>query len=241
MSFYPSKMKNTYGHAYHYTHVYHKYTHVYHKWQSYHIWFWHMECDQQKESFVIFDFCLAFYPCNNPENQNFEKKCKKPQEILSACYAQHRWQSHDTWFLKHRAQQTEVLVILDNFLPFYPMTQKIKILTKRLEISLFYKGVPKILIICYTISEIWCVKYVIYKFHFGLFFAPLTPPPLTIWKIKILNKWKKTPKDIIILLMCTKNYDHIMYSSWDMVHNRCMDRQMDKQTEKVTYIGECPD
>ena len=27
------------------------------------------------------------------------------------------------------------------------------------------------------------------------------------------------PGDIIILHMCTKNYGHIKYSSWDMVHN----------------------
>ena len=33
--------------------------------------------------------------------------------------------------------------------------------------------------------------------------------------------------DIIILHMCTKNYDHMMYSSWDMVHNRRTDRQTD--------------
>ena len=103
---------------------------------------------------LLSSWTLAFYPCNNPENQNFEKKCKKPQEILSTCYAQHRWQSHDTWFLKHRAQQTEVLVTLDNFLPFYPMTQKINILTKRLEIPLFYKGVPKILII-FLRYDVW--------------------------------------------------------------------------------------
>ena len=36
---------------------------------------------------------------------------------------------------------------------------------------------------------------------------------------------KKNPGDIIILHMCTKNYDQMMYSSWDMVHNRQMDGQ----------------
>ena len=34
--------------------------------------------------------------------------------------------------------------------------------------------------------------------------------------------------DIIILHMCTKNYDHMMYGSWDMVHNRWMDEQITK-------------
>ena len=35
---------------------------------------------------------------------------------------------------------------------------------------------------------------------------------------------KKRPGDIIILHMCTENYDQMMYSSWDMVHNRWMDQ-----------------
>ena len=32
---------------------------------------------------------------------------------------------------------------------------------------------------------------------------------------------KKTPGDIIISHKCTKNNDQMMYSSWDMVHDRC--------------------
>ena len=40
-------------------------------------------------------------------------------------------------------------------------------------------------------------------------------------KIEILKNWKKTPGDIIILHKCTKNHDHMLYCSWDMVHNRC--------------------
>ena len=36
--------------------------------------------------------------------------------------------------------------------------------------------------------------------------------------------------------MSTKNYDHMIYGSWDMVCNRWMVRKM----EKVTYKGKCP-
>ena len=50
---------------------------------------------------------------------------------------------------------------------------------------------------------------------------------------------KKRPGDIIILHMCAKNYDHMMYGSSDMVRNRWTnrwtDRQTDRQTDKVTY------
>ena len=46
------------------------------------------------------------------------------------------------------------------------------------------------------------------------------------------NKRKKMPGNIIILHIRTKNYDHLMYDSWDMIY--------DGQTEKVTYRGGCP-
>ena len=66
------------------------------------------------------------------------------------------------------------------FSPFTPLTtQKMKIkknkCKKLLEISLFYNSVPKIMIICYTVTEIWRMTNVIVIFHFGLFFALLTP------------------------------------------------------------------
>ena len=36
------------------------------------------------------------------------------------------------------------------------------------------------------------------------------------WKIRFLKKQKKIAGDIIILQTCTKNHNHIRYSSWDM-------------------------
>ena len=50
---------------------------------------------------------------------------------------------------------------------------------------------------------------------------------------------KKTPRDIITLHICTKNYDHMMYGSetWyvtDVQEDRWM------VTEKATYRGGCP-
>ena len=88
---------------------------------------------------------------------------------------------------------TEFFVILDNFLPIYPIkTRKIKILKtwkEHPEISSFYTSVPKIRIICYTVPKIWCVAYVIVIFHFGLFFCPFTP--LTAQKIKNFKNKKK--------------------------------------------------
>ena len=55
-------------------------------------------------------------------------------------------------------------------------------------------------------------------FSFWAIFSTFTP--LKAQKIKILKKWKKC-LDISSFYMCTKNCDQIMYSSWDMVHDRC--------------------
>ena len=46
---------------------------------------------------------------------------------------------------------------------------------KGLEILTFYTCMPKIMIICYTVPEIWCVTDAIVIFHFGIFFALLPP------------------------------------------------------------------
>ena len=58
------------------------------------------------------------------------------------------------------------------------------------------------MIICYTVPEIWHESDAII-FHFGLFISLLHPN-----SPKQPNfKKQKTLKDIITLLMCTKNYD----------------------------------
>ena len=71
--------------------------------------------------------------------------------------------------------------------------------------SSFYTSVPKIMIVCYTVPEIWRMMDAIAIFYFGLFFALLHP--LTAQK-KFFKKMKKTPGDII-LHMC-KNYVQMM-------------------------------
>ena len=49
-----------------------------------------------------------------------------------------------------------------------------KKLKNGLEILSFYTSVPKIVIICFNVPEIWHMD-VIVIFHFGLFFCPFTP------------------------------------------------------------------
>ena len=81
------------------------------------------------------------------------------------------------------------------------------------------------MIICYTVPEIWHVTDAILAFNFGLFFALLTP--LTAEKNQNFEKMKKTPRDIIILHMCTKSYDQI-WCTTDRQTNRQMERQTDR-------------
>ena len=80
-----------------------------------------------------------------------------------------------------------------NFCPFSPLTAwKMTILKKwkkHLKILSFYRSVPKIMIICYTVPEVWNVTDVIVIFHFRLF---LPFYPLTAQKIKISKKFKKS-------------------------------------------------
>ena len=93
--------------------------------------------------------------------------------------------------------------------------------------SSFYTTVPKIMIIGYTVPEIWCLTNVII-FHFGLFFALLPPPthsslppPPNSPKKKISKKLKTTPGDVIVLHKWTKNHDYMLYCSWDMAYDLC--------------------
>ena len=58
-------------------------------------------------------------------------------------------------------------------------------------------------------------------FSLSAIFCPFT----TAQKIKIKKKkMNKAPGDIIILHMCTKNCNQMMYSSWDMLCDRWTDR-----------------
>ena len=98
--------------------------------------------------------------------------------------------------------------------------QKVKISKqwkKPMEISSFYTSVPKIMIIRYTVPEIWRMTDVIAIFILGYtfpFFLPNSP------KNENFKTMKKRLGDII-LHKCTKNHDHILYCYWDMTRARC--------------------
>ena len=90
----------------------------------------------------------------------------------------------------------ECFAILRYFLPFYspnnPKKQNEKKREKCLEISSFYNSVPKIMIICHTVTEIWCITDVIIIFHFGLCFASPSPQQPQKWEFQTneKNAWR---------------------------------------------------
>ena len=75
---------------------------------------------------------------------------------------------------------------------------------KTLEISSFYTSAPKIMIICYTVPEIWHMTDVTVIFILG-YFLPFYPS--NTLKNQNFKRMKKAPGDIIILHMCTKDDD----------------------------------
>ena len=96
-------------------------------------------------------------------------------------------------FWDMQCSRQNFFVILGHCLPFYspnsPKNEHFKKMKKNLEISSFNTNVPKIIILCFTFLEIWCVTNVII-FHFGLFFALL--PLQQHKKSKFLKNEKNT-------------------------------------------------
>ena len=138
------------------------------------------------------------------------------------------------WFLRYlRHNGQRFLSFWTVFCLFTPLTTwKTKILKKwkiSLKIISFYRCVLQMKIIWRMVPEIWKATDRIFS-HFGPFFAflPLNNPENQNFEKK--KTTKKTSGDII-LHMWNKNYDQMMYSSWDMVHDEPTD------TQKKWHIG----
>ena len=164
-------------------------TQVYYEWRSYYIWF--LRYKAQERDFL--SFWVIFCPLTLRTTQEikiFKKNGKnnkndKPGDII----IWHLCTTNDdmmygSWNMEHNRQDFSHFA---PFLPFYPPNkpenQKLK---KKKDKSTwryisFYTSVPKIMIICYNVPEIWHVTDVII-FHFGPSFAL---SPTTSLKIEI--------------------------------------------------------
>ena len=132
--------------------------------------------------FFILGNILLFYPANSSKNKNFKKKewKKAPGDItiLHKCTKNHDYMLYYSWDMARDKYDCCFLfwVIL---CPFTPLTaRRVKVSKKwkkHLEISSFSTSVLKIIIVCYTVLEIWRVTDIIVVFHFGQFFVLLLP------------------------------------------------------------------
>ena len=116
--------------------------------------------------FLNLDHFFPFYSPHSPiqkfwkfwKRSKFWKNEKNTWRYHQFTQVHHKWQSYDIWFLRYEVRQTEFSVILSIFCPFISLTtQKTKILQtwkNPQEIS-FCTNVPKIMIICYNVPEIW--------------------------------------------------------------------------------------
>ena len=182
---------------------------MHHKLQSYDVWFLRYGA-QQTEFFVILNCFLVFYLLPyGPRKSKFWKNKKKIIWRYHFTKVYHKWSSYDIWFLRYGVQQTEFFVILDCFLPFYPLTTwKIKILKKWKKAWRYYHLTQ----VCHKwqSNDLWFLRYQVRRTEFFVIlnhFLPLYPPNNP--KNQNLENMKKTPGDIIILHMCTTNDNHM--------------------------------
>ena len=128
--------------------------------------------------------------------------------------------------------------ILGYFFPFYPpnslKNQNLKTMKKPGVTMILHKCTKNHDHMLYCSRDMACDRC--NYFSFRDIFYPFAP--LTAQKSK--KKKIKTPGYIIILHMCTKNYDQITCGSWDIVHSRQTDGGTDEQKKRLKEMGAPP-
>ena len=167
---------------------------MYHKWKSYDVWFLRYGMHAPDRIFSHFGLFFVLLPPNNAENQNFEKMKKTPGDIIIShkCTTNENHIIYDSWYMK--CDRQNFLSFWATFYPFNPLaTQKIKILkkwNKHLEVSSFYTSVPKIMIICYTVPEIWHDRQLFFILGYFLPFYPCNSPKNQSFKKMKKSTWR---------------------------------------------------
>ena len=92
----------------------------------------------------------------------------------------------------------------------------------------FYPCVPQITIIWCMVPEIYGEEFFLSLGYFLSFY------PTNNLKNQNFEKMKKTPRDIIILHLCTTNDNHMKYGSWDMEPHR--QKLLSLTTQKIKLL-----
>ena len=195
------------------------YIHVYHKLRSYDIWFLKYKV-KQTEILVILGHFLPFQFSENLEHQNLKIE-KNTWRHYHFTHLHHKWKSYDVCFLRYGAQQTQFFVILDRFLPFYPLYGPTK--SKFLKNGKNTWGYHHFKHVYHKWQsyDVWFLRYGVQQMKFFVilgrflpFYSPNNP------KNQNFEKMRKTSGDITSLHMRTINDNHMMYGSWDMELDR---------------------
>ena len=128
---------------------YYHFTHANYKWHHMMYGSWNMEWVRLFMSFWVIFSPFTVLPI-------WKIKILKKWKKMHLNHVYYEWQSYHVWSLRYGAQQKI-------FLSFWTIICP-------LEISSCYRSVAKIMIICYTVPEIWHLMNIII-FHFGLFLA----------------------------------------------------------------------
>ena len=197
---------------------------MYQKPQSYDVCFLRHGV-RQTEFFVILDHFLPFYPSKDPQNQNFEKMKKTPEDIivLQLYTINDSYMMSGSWDMECNGQN--VLSFWTIFCPFTSLTtQKIKILKRKQ-----MKKLPGDIIILYrcNINDMmygsWDTKQSDRIFlPFWTIFRTPSPLPLTTQKIKkILKNEKITWRNYHFAQVYHKLQSHdawfLRYGAWQNV------------------------
>ena len=108
------------------------------------------------ENFLSFWPFFALLPSWQPKKSKLWKNEKTTWRYYHFTPVQNKWPSYDVWFLRYQVQQTEFLVILDHFLPFYSPSnpKKSKFWKTEKNTWRYYHCVPQMTIIWCMVSEI---------------------------------------------------------------------------------------
>ena len=99
---------------------YHHFTHVYQKSRL-----WCMLPEIWSATDVILSFWAIFCPFTPLMTPKIKKNIKNSWRYYPFTHVYHKWRSFDVWFLRHKAQKTEI------FLPFWDIFYPLTLLTTR--------------------------------------------------------------------------------------------------------------
>ena len=158
-------------------------------------------------------------------------------DILRMCIKSHNHMSYSFWNTDW--DRETFLSFWATFCPFTALTTpKIELLKKMKKKNTrryhhFTLGHHKL-----WSYYVWFLRYGAWQTEFFLmFWSSFALLPQENQNFEMM---KEVSGDIIISHMCTKNYDQIMFNTWDMVHDKQTDRWTDWLMEKVTQRGGCP-